>query len=286
MWSASEWEPKASRRIELRAGVQRQAVLLHELPQVFGAEILFLLAISVRKVEMVQAELVGHHHHPVVRHPPGDPVMAADGLQPPDLIGVRKGHAVGLIGAVLFQQRAGAQHALPGGADVGQHQGHQVLLADAAGHLFRAAALLFLIADIGVRAHHPGVAGDGLGGGHGHIGLVDAAGGPHAVGLGHVGAVGIAQGLLRQRDGQVRDDRFVGGSSLPGGVGQKALGFKGAVVVAGNDGGSVMGGFLAHQNRCTGHMRLLFLCASVRNRFSAPRQSFAAGTRRKNSFSL
>ena len=214
---------------------------------------------------MIQTELVGHDHHPVIRHPPGDPVMAADGFQPPDLVGIRKGHAVRLVSAVLLQQSAGAQHAFPGGMNVGQHQSYQVLLTDAAGDLLRIPAFLFLIPHIRVRADDPGVAGDGFGGGHGHVGLVDAAGRPDAVGLVHVGAVGIAHGVFRQLHRQVRDDRFVGSGFLPGRVGQQALGFKGAVIIAGNDGGAVMAGFLANQNRGTGHRILLFVCTSVWN---------------------
>ena len=80
---------------------------------------LLLRPVGIVKIKMIQAKLVGHDHHPVIRHPPGDPVVAADGFQPPDFVGIRKGHAVGFIGAVLFQQRAGAQHTLPGRTNVG-----------------------------------------------------------------------------------------------------------------------------------------------------------------------
>ena len=241
-------------RVEPVAGIQRQVVFLHKLLQVRRAEVFLLLAAGICKIEVVETKLVGHDHHPVVGNPPGDPVVAADGLQPPHLIGVGEGHAVGLVGAVLLQQRAGAQHALPGGADVGQYQRHQVLLADAAGDLFGAAALFGLIPHIGVGADDPGIAGDGFGGGHGHVGLIDAAGGPHAVGLGHVGAVGVAQGAAGQLHRQVRDHRLVGGSLLPGRVAQQPLGLKLAIVVAGNDRGAVMACVFAHQNRCTGHV--------------------------------
>ena len=245
-------------RVELRAGIERQAVGFHELPQILRAKVLPLRPIGIGKVKMIQTKLVGHDDDPVIRHPPGNPVVAADGFQPPDLIGIRKGHAVGFVGAVLLEQRAGTQHPLPGGMNVGQYQGHQVLLANAAGDLLGVATFLWLIPHIGVRADDPGIAGDRLGGGHGHVGLVDAAGGPYAVGLGDVGAVGIAQGVPREFHLQVRDDRFVGGRLLPGGVNQKAFGFKGAVIVAGNDRGAVMAGFFANQNRGTGHRVLLF----------------------------
>ena len=205
-------------RIEIRPRIQGQAVLFHELPQILRAEVFLLLPIGVREVEMVQAKLVGHDDHPVIRYPPGDPVVPADGFQPPDFPGVREGHAVGFIGAVLLQQRAGAQHAFPGRVNVGEDQSHQVLFTDSPGDLFGAAVFLFLVPDIGVCADNPGVAGDGLRGGHGHVGLIDAAGRPYAVGLCHIGAVGIAHGVPRELHSQVGDDCFVSGGLLSGGV--------------------------------------------------------------------
>ena len=45
-----------------------------------------------------------------------------------------------------------------------------------------------------VCARNPGIAGDGFRRGHGYIGLIDSAGWPNAVGLGDIGAIGIAQG--------------------------------------------------------------------------------------------
>ena len=170
-------------RVEVRARIQRQMVFFHKLAQIARAEVFLLFPISVLKVKVVQAELVGHDDHAVIRDPSGDPVMAADGFQPPDFVGIRKGHAIGFISAVLLKQRAGAQHTFPCRMDIGKHQRHQVLFADSAGNLLGVAALLFLIPDIGVRADDPGIAGDRLGGRHRHVGLIDAAGGPYAVGL-------------------------------------------------------------------------------------------------------
>ena len=57
----------------------------------------------------------------------------------------------------------------------------------------------------------------------------------------------------------MRDDGFVCCGLLPGRVSQYPLGFKSAVVIAGNDRRAVMAGFLADQNRCTGHRGLLSL---------------------------
>ena len=233
--------------------VQGQMVSLHKGLQILGTQMLFLLAVSVGKVKIVQTKLVGHDHHPVIRHPPGDPVVAADGLQPPDFPAVGKGHAVGFAGAVLLQQLPGAQHPLPGGMDVRQHQGHQVLFPDAAGNILGAPALFGPVFHVSVRPQHPGVGGNGLRGGHGHIGPVDAAGGPKAVGLRHIGAVRIPQRIPGQGNSQMGADGFVAPRLPPGGMGQHTLRFKAAVVIAGNHGRTVMTGVSSHQNRCTRH---------------------------------
>jgi len=142
----------------VQAAVQRkvEVVVPDELPQVGRAEIVFLCAESVLEVEGVDAQLVRHDHIGVVRHPAGHPVVAADGLEPPDLVHVLKGDAVHLIGAVLLQQSAQTKHALPGRVDVGQDEVDDVLLADAAGH-FRLTVLRGLVDHQRVRAQHPGV---------------------------------------------------------------------------------------------------------------------------------
>ena len=61
---------------------------------------------------MIQAELVGHDDHTVVRHALGNPVMAAHSFQPPDFVGVGEGDAVHLVGAEFLKQRAEALDAL------------------------------------------------------------------------------------------------------------------------------------------------------------------------------
>ena len=55
-------------RIEPRPRIQRQAVLLHERLQVLRAKVFLLRPVRVRKVEVIQTKLVGHHNHPVIRH--------------------------------------------------------------------------------------------------------------------------------------------------------------------------------------------------------------------------
>ena len=60
-------------------------------------------------------------------------MVAADGLQPPDLVHILESDAVHLIGAVLFQQLAQTEHALAGRVDVGQDEVNNIFLADAPG---------------------------------------------------------------------------------------------------------------------------------------------------------
>ncbi|VWM12229.1 Uncharacterised protein [Collinsella intestinalis] len=61
--------------------------------------------------------------------------MAADRLEPPDLIGIGKCDAVHLVGSVLLEKRTQALNALAGGVDIRQDDGNEVLLGEAAGHL-------------------------------------------------------------------------------------------------------------------------------------------------------
>ena len=58
--------------------------------------------------------------------------MSAHGLEPPDLIDVREGDAVHLVGAVCLEERAQALDTLAGRADVGEDERDHVLLAYAA----------------------------------------------------------------------------------------------------------------------------------------------------------
>ena len=63
---------------------------------------------GVVKVKVIKAEAVRHEHHRIIRNAFCDPVVAANGLEPPDFVGVVEGDAVHLVGAVLFQKPAQA----------------------------------------------------------------------------------------------------------------------------------------------------------------------------------
>ena len=202
---------------------------------------------------MIQAKLVGHDDIPVVGHPAGDPVMAADGLHPPDLVLVGKGDAVGLVGAVLLQKHAQALHALPGAADIGQHDADQVFLANAAGDVLFPGGLPGLEAHKGIGAQDPGVGGNGFRGRHGDVGGIDAVGGPDALGQVHAWGGGVAQGVIRKNDLQMADLALVFSRLILGQYHCQPFFVKESVVVPGNHCGAVKACLFAHQNCCTCH---------------------------------
>ena len=79
-------------------------VICDEFLQVRAAEVVKTFAQRVFQVETVDAGFVGIYDVAVVGHFFGDPVVAAEGLHPPDLIYVGEGHAVHLIGAVFLEE--------------------------------------------------------------------------------------------------------------------------------------------------------------------------------------
>ena len=241
----------------VQTAIQREVEVIvpDELPQVGRAEMILLCAESVVEVEGVDAQLVRHDHIGVIRHTAGHPVVAADGLQPPDLVHILESDAVHLIGAVLFQQLAQTEHALAGRVDVGQDEVNNILFADAAGD-FRLAVSGGLIDHQRVCAQNAGVGGDRLGGGHADVGGVDARSSPDALPLHGVGHGGHPQGIARQGNFYMRDDRLVNSRVLLR-LNDNEL-FRGEVagagiVVPGDHGRAVIRGFFADKDGSTSH---------------------------------
>ena len=241
--------------------VHEQIVLADPLGQIGAAHVVVLIAQRVGQIEVIDALAVGLHHVAVVGHAPCDPMVAADVLPVPDLVRVAEGHAVGLVGAVLLHEHAEARNAFAGAFDIGQRDGGQVLLADAAGHLGLVVGVAGLsdgrlVGDERVGAEHAGVGRDGLGGRHGHVRRVDAGFGPHAICRVGVGRAGVAEGIVGQIDGQVAGHAGVGARLVLWHdhdhlfrIEREVL----AVLVAGDDGGAVVGGAAAHEKRCASH---------------------------------
>ena len=245
--------PRSEREIKV--------VLGHPGAQVGARHVLAPGALCISKVEGVDAELVGHRHIRIVGHALGDPMVTAHSLEPPDFVHVGEGDAVHLVGAVAGEKLAQALDALAGRADVGQHEGDHVLLADTARNLGLIALLALRAAggtvdDERVGTEHALVGGDGLGRGHGHVGLVDARRGPDAVTGQRIGHAHVAHRLLGELNRDVRLHRLVGARLLLGLDDVHLLGLKlpaGRVLVAGDDGRAVVARCLTDQDRGTCH---------------------------------
>ena len=233
----------------------------HPGAQVGRAHVVGLVALGVVQVKAVDAQLVGHGHIGIVGHALGDPVVAADSLEPPDLVHVAKGDTVVLVGAVALEQIAQDTHAVAGRLGVRQHQGHHVLLAQAAG-LCRDVAVLALVALGGHIVHErigaadALVGGERLGCGHPDVELVESGLGPDAVTGDDIRDARVAHGTIRQLDGQMAQNARVDARLLVGVHHAHTLGLKhpvGRVLVAGNQRRPVIARVLTNQNRCARH---------------------------------
>ena len=249
------------RTVALNAQRQVQMPLGHPSAQVGGAHVIGLGALGVIQVKAVDTQLVGHGHIGVIGHALGDPVVTADGLEPPDLVHVAKGDAVVLVGAIALEQVTQNAYAVAGGFGIWQHQGHHVLLAQTAG-LRRNIAVLVLVAlgghvvDERVGAANALVGGERLGCGHAHIELVETGLGPDAVARDNIGDARVAHGVIGQFNGQVTQDARVDARLLVGMHHAHTLGLKhpvGRVLVAGNQRRPVVARVLTNQNRCARH---------------------------------
>jgi len=247
--------------VALNAQRQVQMPLGHPGAQVGGTHVVDLSALGVVQVKAVNAQLVRHGHIGVIGHALGDPVMPADGLEPPDLVNVTKGNAIVLVGAIALEQVAQDTHAVAGRLGVRQHQGHHVLLTQTAG-LRRDVAVLALVAlgghvvDKRIGAADALVGGERLGCGHANIELVEAGLGPNAMTRDNVGDACVTHGIVGQLNGQVAQDTRVDTRLLVGMHYAHALGLKhpaGRVLVAGDQGRPVIARVLTNQNRCARH---------------------------------
>jgi hypothetical protein len=68
-------------------------------------------------------------------------MMSAYRLHPPNLVNIREGNAVHLVGAIALEEGAKPTYAVARGGGVGEDEGDHILLADAAGN-FRLVARL------------------------------------------------------------------------------------------------------------------------------------------------
>ena len=129
-------------------------------------------------------------------------MVAADGLDVPDLVHIRNNHAVRFVGAVGFEQFAQPRDALARGGDVRQHKGDDVFLTDTAGLLgLIIGAVRFADSrpqlDHRVRTEHALVDSDGFGGAHRHVVFVGTGFGQNATIIQHVRCDGVPARIVR-----------------------------------------------------------------------------------------
>lgn len=204
---------------------------------------LALCAQRILKIELVDPQLIGHYDVRVVGYTLGDPVMAADGFQPPNLVFVMEGDAVLFVRAVGAKQLAQAQNALSGRMDIGQYQCHQILFAYAG-------------IDHGVRSQHALVGGDGFGRRHGNVSLVDACRAPDTLSVDGIGHGGIAHRIVRQFDFCLGEDRLINSRLVFGQNDRPFFGGKfprAAVFRARDQGRAVIAGFFSDKQSGAGH---------------------------------
>ena len=134
------------------------------------------VAEGVIKIEIVDAKLVGNNRAFVVRNTAGDPMVSTDGFDVPDFVHIRNDDAVRFVRPVCFEQFSEALHTFARGVDVRQHEGDDVLFANAARDFRLSCDFVgWLQCDQRVGAEYALVDGDGFGGAHGHVAFVDAS---------------------------------------------------------------------------------------------------------------
>ena len=263
-------------RVKLAVLVQIQMILFDELLKVCRAEVGLLRAEGIFQVERIHAELVRVDDDAILGDLFCDPVVAADGLHPPDLIFVVEGDAVRFIGAVLREKRTEAQHALTRGTDVGQDENDDVLLADAAAALLPA-VLGLLQLDHRVGCEYTRVRGRGFRCRHADIRGVDAGRGPNAVLRVHARAGRVAHGVLRQCDLHVGLYAFINLRLLVGLDHDQLFLIKMTVVRTGDHRRAVIRRQLTGQYSGAGHNYISVSCRFHRSAaFSQRRQILSA----------
>ena len=201
----------------------------HELAQVGAAHVFTPFAECVREVEIIDTELVGDGGVAIIGHAAGDPMVAADSFDVPNLVYVRNDYAVRFVGAISFKQLAQPNDAFTSGGDIWQHEGDDVLFADAArlfGLIIGAVGLANgrLELDHRVRSKHALVDGDGFGGAHCHIVFIGTGLGQHTTIVQHIGSDGVTAGIVRQVDFDVTEHTAVVARLVFRGDGNETLG--------------------------------------------------------------
>ena len=233
-----------------------EVIDFNKLLEAGAAHEVLLCAIGIVKVKGIDTKLVGHYDIGIIRYAARHPVMSADGFEPPDFVDVLEGDAVHFIGAIRLMQHAEALDTFAGRVNIRQSDGDEVLFTDSSGNLFFT-ILCGLIDDQRIGGENTFIGRECLRCRHGDVGIVDACRCPYAfnrrIGLRHAC---IAHRIVRQSDGQMRDDRVIGARLLVGLDDDVALGREASgtgILVAGNEGGSVDRCIFSYKKCCAGH---------------------------------
>ena len=185
----------------MEGSVQRkvQMILFHKVQEILRAHMFLLCSVRVLEIKFVDSQLIRHDHILIVRNPLCHPVMAADGLEPPDFVHILERDAVHLVGAVFLQKASETQDSLAGTSDVREYKDHKVFLTDPAG-LFRLTVLGRNVFYQGICPQYSFVGCDGLGGRHSDVGFVYAAGRPDSLSRKHIWRGSVAHRIFRKRN--------------------------------------------------------------------------------------
>ena len=232
---------------------------------------LSLFAKRILQIKLIHAKLVRHHYIPVIRNLLRDPVMASNGLQPPDLILILECDAILLIGSEGLQKTSQAKHTFPSTVDVRKHQIYNIFLTDAARH-FLFPVLRRLVFHQRICAKHPGIGRDGLSGSHSHVLFIHAAGRPDSFSFHCIWNRCKLVRMLWKFHFHMRQHRTVSPLLLLWMNDYKF--FRGkmtgsGIIVPGDHGGSVIRCMFSYKNRCTSHVCILLMSIFLCNNLTA-----------------
>ena len=256
---------ESARRLESEAATCSRAhsavkvVRIHEFTQIGTAHEFTLGVEGVVEVEIVDAELVGDRGIAVIGHAAGDPMVSADRFDIPDFVYVGNDDAIRFVGAVCFKQFGETCDAFACRGYVRQHKGDDVFLTDTAGLLgLIIGAVRFADSrpqlDHRVRTEHALVDSDGFGGAHRHVVLADARFRENSAIWQHIWHNAVSAWIVGKIDFDMtehtavmprlvlRRDRNEFLRIVTAGTG---------IIVACDDSGAVVAGFLSYKNRGT-----------------------------------
>ena len=252
---------ESARRLESEAATCSRAhsavkvVRIHEFTQIGTAHEFTLGVEGVVEVEIVDAELVGDGRIAVVRHAAGDPMVSADRFDIPDFVYVGNDDAIRFVGAVCFKQFGETCDAFACRGYVRQHKGDDVFFSDSARN-FRGISgfVRRLQFNERISGQHALVDCDGFGGAHRHIVLADARFRENSAIWQHIWHNAVSAWIVGKIDFDMtehtavmprlvlRRDRNEFLRIVTAGTG---------IIVACDDSGAVVAGFLSYKNRGT-----------------------------------